>query len=103
MPEGALDKPFTAAVDRIDYSSASMKINLALSELPDFSCLPGKEGPGPQHCGTIHINAGMQDLEDAYYDAQRGIPSRKPIVEMTIPTSVDDTIAPDGHHLASAR
>lgn len=96
-----LPADFRAAVNRIDYSSASMKINLALSELPDFTCLPGNSAPGPQHRGTIHINASMQDLEDAYFDALNGRPSRKPIVEMTIPTSVDTTIAPAGHHVAS--
>lgn len=101
LPEGQIPPHFAAAVDRIDYSSASMKINLALRELPDFTCLPGKDQPGPQHCGTIHINARMQDLEDAYFDALNGVPSRKPIVEMTIPTSVDTTIAPNGHHVAS--
>jgi len=95
-----LPDSFVKAVDRIDYSSATMKINLALSELPDFTCLPGKE-VGPQHCGTIHINAQMQDLEDAYFNAQQGFASRKPIVEMTIPTSVDRSIAPEGYHVAS--
>lgn len=96
-----LPEDFIAAVDRIDYSSACLKINLALSELPDFSCLPGNQTAGLQHNGTIHINASMQDLEDAYFDALNGIPSRKPIVEMTLPTSVDSTIAPDGQHVAS--
>ena len=101
LSEGQLTKSFSDAVDRIDYSSASMKINLALSELPDFTCLPGRDTVGRQHCGTIHINAGMQDLEDAWFAAAKGQPSPRPIIEMTIPTSVDDSIAPPGHHLAS--
>ncbi|MFY9256544.1 MAG: NAD(P)/FAD-dependent oxidoreductase [Fuerstiella sp.] len=100
LDESHLPDHFVKAVDRIDYSSATMKINLALKELPDFTCMPGKD-VGPQHCGTIHINAGIQDIENAWFDAQQGIPSRKPIVEMTIPTSVDRSIAPDGHHVAS--
>lgn len=100
LKRGQLPEPFAQAVDRIDYSSATMKINLALRELPNFTCMPGTE-VGPQHCGTIHINASLQDLETAYFDALQGIPSRKPIVEMTIPTSVDKTIAPEGHHIAS--
>lgn len=101
MPESEVPADFLNAVKRIDYDSASMKINLALSELPNFSSLPGNAVVGPQHCGTIHINASMQDLEDAYYDARSGRFSRKPIIEMTIPTSVDRTIAPDGRHVAS--
>lgn len=101
VPSGALPQPFQQAVERIDYSSASMKINLALNQLPDFSCCPGHNQPGPQHRGTIHINARMQDLERAWFDAQQGIPSTKPIVEMTIPSAVDATLAPQGHYVAS--
>jgi len=100
LNRSSLPESFASAVDRIDYSSATMKINLGLSQLPNFTCMPGTE-IGPQHCGTIHINSSLQDLETAYFEAQQGIPSRKPIVEMTIPTSVDKTIAPDGQHIAS--
>lgn len=100
MTESQLPETFARSVDRIDYSSATVKINLALNQLPNFTCLPGTT-VGPQHCGTIHINSGLDDLENAWFDAQQGMPSRKPIVEMTIPTSVDSTIAPDGHHVAS--
>lgn len=96
-----LPQPFRAAVERIDYSSASMKINLAVSELPDFKCLPGKNEPGPQHRGTIHIGASTEYLERAYDDAKYGQPSRRPVIELTIPTSVDTTLAPPGHHLLS--
>jgi phytoene dehydrogenase-like protein len=92
---------FLEAVRRIDYSSASAKINLAVSELPDFTCLPGKEEVAPQHRGTIHIGCTLEYLERAYDDAKYGRPSQRPIVEMTIPTSVDRTIAPPGHHILS--
>jgi phytoene dehydrogenase-like protein len=96
-----LPESFRRAVSRIDYASASLKINLAVSELPDFTCLPGKEQVGPQHRGTIHIGATPEYLERAYDDAKYGRPSQRPIVEMTIPTSVDKTLAPDGHHILS--
>ncbi len=95
---GVLPQTFRDAVSRIDYSSASMKINFAVSELPDFTSCPGKT-LGPQHRGTIHIGATMQHLESAYDDAKYGAPSRHPIIEMTIPSSVDRTLAPDGHHV----
>ena len=101
LPEGAVPDFYREAVERIDYSSASMKINLALSGLPDFTSMPGSGSAGPQHRGTIHINASIQDLEQAWFDAQRGQPSSRPIVEMTIPSSVDPTIAPPGCHVAS--
>ena len=96
-----LPSSFRRAVNRIDYSSASLKINLAVSELPDFTCLPGNTEVGPQHRGTIHIGAYPEYLERAYDDAKYGRPSQRPIVEMTIPTSVDKTLAPEGHHILS--
>ena len=104
-----LPQTFRDAVERIDYSSASMKINLAVSELPNFTCLPNRSAAGddpvstvePQHRGTIHIGAGTEYLERAYDDAKYGRPSTRPIVEMTIPTSVDRTLAPPGHHILS--
>src|SRR5690606_30540805 len=57
--------------------------------------------PGPQHRGTIHINALPEQIERAYDDAKYGEPSRQPIIEMTIPSAVDDTLAPQGHHILS--
>ncbi|MCH2209747.1 MAG: NAD(P)/FAD-dependent oxidoreductase [Fuerstiella sp.] len=96
-----LPATFQAAVERIDYSSASMKINLALNQLPDFTAMPGINEPGPQHRGTIHINAHIQDLEQGCFEARQGYPSTRPIIEMTIPSAVDPSIAPPGHHVAS--
>ncbi|WP_293394972.1 NAD(P)/FAD-dependent oxidoreductase [Nevskia sp.] len=99
LPAGRLPPLFDEAVARIDYASASMKINLAVSELPDFTALPGKDMVGPQHRGTIHISPTMEYLEAAYDDARRGLPSAEPILELTIPTSVDSTLAPPGQHI----
>lgn len=97
-----LPGPFRDAVGRIDYASASAKINLAVSELPNFTCLPHSDAEvHPQHRGTIHIGATMEYLERAYDDAKYGRPSQRPIVEMTIPTSVDRTMTPEGHHILS--
>jgi phytoene dehydrogenase-like protein len=101
VSESALPDGFVRAVDRIDYSSASAKINLAVDQLPDFLCCPGHLEVGPQHRGTIHIGTGCEYLETAYDDARQGRISSRPIVEMTIPTSVDLTLAPPGHHLLS--
>jgi len=101
IPAGTLPDSFQNAVSRIDYSSASMKINIAVSELPDFTCMPGKSEPGPQHRGTIHIGATCEEIERAYDDAKYGQPSQRPIIEMTIPTAVDNTLAPPGQHILS--
>jgi len=95
-----LPEEFRKAVARIDYSSASMKINVALAEPPQFTCLPSS-GIGPQHHGTIHISPTLEYIERAYDDAKYGRPSEEPILELTLPTSVDTTIAPPGKHLMS--
>lgn len=100
LSEGDLPAEFRAAVNRIDYSSATAKINLALAEPPNFTCLPGSK-IGPQHNGTIHIGETIEEIERGYDDAKYGEPSKTPIVEITIPTSVDKTIAPEGKHVMS--
>jgi len=100
LAPGLLPTRFDAAVKRIDYASASVKINLAVSELPDFSALPNTSSePGLQHRGTIHIGATPDYIERAYEDARRGQTSERPVIEMTIPSSVDTTLAPPGHHI----
>lgn len=96
--ESDLPEEFLRQVRRINYDSASVKINLALSELPDFKAVPGKQ-PGPHHRGTIHICPNMQYIEDAYADSLRAMPSRNPILECTIPSVVDPSIAPPGKHV----
>jgi phytoene dehydrogenase-like protein len=95
-----LPAEFLDAVRAIDYSSASLKINVALSEVPDFRARPGRE-PGLQHRGTIHIAPDMEYLERAYDDVKYDRPSRDPVIEATIPSAVDDTVAPPGLHLMS--
>jgi phytoene dehydrogenase-like protein len=87
------------AVRGIDYASASLKINLALSALPDFTARPG--APGPWHRGTIHVAPSLEYLERAFDDAKYGVPSRAPVLECTIPSVVDPSVAPPGRHLMS--
>jgi phytoene dehydrogenase-like protein len=95
-----LPEDFLQAVRRIDYASASLKINVALSELPDFTAFPGRD-PGPQHRGTIHICPNLDYMERAYDDAKYGQPSQSPILECTLASAVDPTVAPPGKHLMS--
>ena len=91
---------FLESIARIDYSSASAKINLALAEPPDFRCLPSR-GIAPHHRGTIHICETLDYLERAHADARAGRPSAEPVLEITLPTSLDATIAPPGKHVLS--
>jgi phytoene dehydrogenase-like protein len=96
----ALPEAFVADVERISYASASVKINVALAELPSFLALPGTEA-GPQHRGTIHICPDQDYIERAFDDAKYGRPSAEPVLECTIPSVVDPTVAPPGRHLMS--
>jgi phytoene dehydrogenase-like protein len=98
MDSSILPKDFEHSVKRMQYDSASMKINVTLSELPNFNAIPGTK-PGPQHRGTIHICPSCETMERAFDDAKYGLPSKRPILECTIPSVVDDTIAPKGKHL----
>ena len=93
-----LSSEVAEAVRGIDYSSASLKINLGLSELPSFTALPG-HAPGPQHRGTIHVCPSVDYIEHAYDDARAGRPSSSPVLECTIPSAVDPSVAPPGRHV----
>src|SRR4051812_14926809 len=95
-----LPADFLAAVNRIDYSSATVKINVALSEPPQFTALPGT-GIGPQHHGTMHVCPGMDYIEHAYDDAKYGRTAANPMLECTMATALDNTLAPPGRHIMS--
>jgi phytoene dehydrogenase-like protein len=100
MDNRLLPPDFSEAINRIDYQSASLKINVALSELPSFTALPGHD-PGPQHHGTVHICPDQDYIERAFDDAKYGRPSTNPVLECTLPSSVDPSVAPPGKHLMS--
>jgi phytoene dehydrogenase-like protein len=73
-------------------------MNVALSELPRFTCLPQ---PGEHHQSGIIIAPTLDYMDRAFADAKVFGWSRKPIVEMLIPSTVDDSLAPPGQHVAS--
>jgi phytoene dehydrogenase-like protein len=100
MDRRDLPADFVDAIDRISYDSASLKINVALSELPSFHARPGTAA-GPHHRGTIHIAPDQDYIERAYDEAKYGRPSSRPVLECTIPSVVDPTVAPPGQHLMS--
>jgi phytoene dehydrogenase-like protein len=100
MDPRLLPPDFAEAVRRIGYESASLKINVALERLPSFACLPGHD-PGPQHRGTVHICPDQDYIERAYDDAKYGRPSESPVLECTMASAVDPSVAPPGKHLMS--
>jgi phytoene dehydrogenase-like protein len=80
--------------------SGTFRMNVALSELPDFTCLPGKM-VGEHHQSGIIIAPTLDYMDRAFTDARQFGWSRAPIVEMLIPSTVDDSLAPPGAHVAS--
>ena len=95
---GTLDRDFEAEIRRFKFRGSSGKVNLAVDRLPDFSCLPG---PGEHLRGAISFSASVDDMERAYDDAKYGRWSRRPYIDMIIPTLVDPSMAPPGKHVIS--
>jgi phytoene dehydrogenase-like protein len=97
---GALPADFLRRMEGWRCGSGTFRMNVALSELPDFSCLPGKE-VAEHHGSGIIIAPSLQYMERAYHDARALGWSREPIVEVVIPSTLDPTLAPPGQHVAS--
>jgi phytoene dehydrogenase-like protein len=98
MEPGALPDDFLTDVRRYKLRGSSGKVNLALDGLPDFKCLPG---PGAHLRGAISISPGVEYMERAYDDAKYGDFSRRPYMDMVIPTLTDPSVAPPGKHVLS--
>ncbi|MGA8706640.1 MAG: NAD(P)/FAD-dependent oxidoreductase [Steroidobacteraceae bacterium] len=97
---GALGPEFRERVGQWRCGSGTFRMNVALSELPDFRCLPGKR-LADHHTAGIILAPTLKYMEQAYFDARMGGWSRQPIVEMLIPSTLDDSLAPPGQHVAS--
>ena len=93
-----LPADFLEGVRRYKFRGSSGKVNLALSALPDFKSLPG---PGAHLRGAISISPGMDYMERAYDDAKYGRYSRRPYIDMVIPSLTDPSVAPPGKHVLS--
>jgi phytoene dehydrogenase-like protein len=87
----------------MDNGCGAVKINCAVDRLPNFLCCPNDPSkpnePGPQHRGTVHFETRMEEIENAQREAAMGIPATRPVLEMTIPSSLDKTISPPGKHV----
>jgi phytoene dehydrogenase-like protein len=95
---GALDAEFEEDVRRFKFRGSSGKVNLAVDRLPDFTCLPGE---GEHLRGAISFSPSLDEMELAYDDAKYGQFSRRPYIDMIIPTLVDPSMAPPGKHVIS--
>ena len=93
-----LPDDFREEVKRYKYRGSSGKVNLALDALPNFTCMPG---PGKHLRGAISISPSVDHMERAYDDAKYGRYSRRPYIDMVIPSLTDPSVAPPGKHVMS--
>ena len=93
-----LPADFVDSIRRFKIRGSSGKVNLSLSELPNFTCLPGE---GPHLRGAISISPSVDYLERAYDDAKYGDFSRRPYMDIIIPSMIDPGMAPPGKHVMS--
>ena len=100
VPADSLTEEFRERISRWRCGSGTFRMNVALAELPDFKCLPGRT-VADHHTAGIIIAPTLSYMEKAYFDARSSGWSRKPIVELVIPSTLDDTLAPPGQHVAS--
>ena len=100
--EKHLPGDFVDSIKRFRFRGASAKVNLALGELPDFSCLPANGINGRAHLrGAISISPSVAYLERAYDEAKYGEVSRRPYMDIVIPSMLDPSMAPPGKHVMS--
>ena len=100
LDEHELDPDFVSRIRNFKCGSATFRINVALAGLPDFSALRGTSVQEHHQSGII-MAPSLSYMERAYFDARTHGWSREPVVEMLIPSTVDDTLAPPGTHVAS--
>ena len=93
-----LDADFVQRMRDYRCGSGTFRMNVALSELPDFRSLPGD---GPHLRAGIIMAPSLAYMERAYFDARQHGWAREPVVEMLLPSLVDDSLAPAGKHVAS--
>ena len=100
VPKGAVAPALETRLANLKSGSGTFRMNVALSELPDFTCRPNRGGTDHLASGIV-IGPTLDYLEQAYLDARSGGWSKEPVVEMLIPSTLDDTLAPPGRHVAS--
>jgi phytoene dehydrogenase-like protein len=98
IDQAALPTEFKERISNFRCGSGTFRMNVALGELPNFTCLPGK---ADHHTAGIILAPTLRYMEQAYFDARTFGWSKKPIVELLIPSTLDDSLAPPGQHVAS--
>ena len=99
IDRGELPEEFVADIERWRSRSGMVKVNVALDSLPEFSADP--EMSTLVYSGAIEISSTMEYVERAFIDAREGRAARGPFSDSVIPSTVDPTLAPEGHHVMS--
>src|SRR6266480_4077892 len=95
-----LPDDFVTDIEHWKTRSGVVKINLALSELPDFTADPGTNLQ-EHHTGSVEMAPTMPYIEQAFLDARGGRPATRPFSDGVIPTAFDSTLCPEGYHIMS--
>ncbi|HYM42093.1 MAG TPA: NAD(P)/FAD-dependent oxidoreductase [Steroidobacteraceae bacterium] len=96
----ALPAEFRERISQYRCGSGTFRMNVALAELPDFTCLPGR-ALADHHTAGIILAPTLRYMEQAYFDARLHGWSQRPIIEVVLPSTLDDSLAPQGQHVAS--
>jgi phytoene dehydrogenase-like protein len=98
--EERLDEDFTRNIQAYRMGTGCFRMNIALKAAPEFTARP-RPGIGPHHQAFIRLNGSIAEFEEAWQAARRGELPKVPIVDAVIPTALDDSLAPPGHHVLS--
>jgi phytoene dehydrogenase-like protein len=96
-----LDPQFVEDIRRFKIQGSSIKVNLALSGLPDWKAIPGQDPKAPHQQAMFEIAPSLEYLERAYDDMKYGAPSRRPLIDGNVASVLDDSLCPKGHHVMS--
>jgi len=102
VPQNYLPNDFKRRIKQYKNGSGTFRMNVALKELPKFTCLQNQSRGTAEHLtGGIVIGPTIKYLDQAYFDSKTHGWSKEPVIEMLIPSTLDNLLAPPGQHVAS--
>jgi phytoene dehydrogenase-like protein len=100
-PKGSLEPDFLESIRNFRMQGSSIKVNCVLSELPNWNAIPGQDPRAPHQQAMFEIAPSVEYLEQAYDDLKYGRPSRRPMIDGNIASTMDDSLCSDGRHVLS--
>jgi phytoene dehydrogenase-like protein len=101
VEKGVLEEPFLQDIRDFRMQGSSIKVNCALSELPNWTCIPGQDPKQPHQQSMFEIAPSVEYLERAFDDLKYGRPSHRPLIDGNVASVLDDTLCPKGQHVMS--